>query len=74
MDGWDGWLSYTAVIPRASLKSDANKVTIKTVKLLFLTTFSVQLHFTSPVSVDANHKSFTAINLVKVKRKNQQQI
>ena len=24
MDGWDGWLSYTAVTPRASLKSDAN--------------------------------------------------
>ena len=26
MDGWDGWLSYTAVTPRASLKSDANKI------------------------------------------------
>ena len=25
LDGWDGWLSYTAVTPRASLKSDANK-------------------------------------------------
>ena len=25
MDGMDGWLSYTAVTPRASLKSDANK-------------------------------------------------
>ena len=24
-DGLDGWLSYTAVAPRASLKSDANK-------------------------------------------------
>ena len=23
--GLDGWLSYTAVTPRASLKSDANK-------------------------------------------------
>ena len=29
MDGWDGldgWLSYTAVTPRASLQSDANKL------------------------------------------------
>ena len=24
MDGWMGWLSYTAVTPRASLQSDAN--------------------------------------------------
>ena len=29
MDGMDGWLSYTAVTPRASLKSDANKIKIK---------------------------------------------
>ena len=26
MDGMDGWLSYTAVTPRASLKSDANNL------------------------------------------------
>ena len=26
--GLDGWLSYTAVTPRASLKSDANKTYI----------------------------------------------
>ena len=25
LDWMDGWLSYTAVTPRASLKSDANK-------------------------------------------------
>ena len=28
LDWMDGWLSYTAVTPRASLKSDANNTTI----------------------------------------------
>ena len=30
-DGWMGWLSFTAVTPRASLKSDANKRIVKAI-------------------------------------------
>ena len=63
--GLDGWLSYTAVTPRASLKSDANKkieIFLLTVTMLYFpmccytkTVIFTQLHSdTLSLKVDFN--------------------